>query len=379
MTEVFRAAAAEFRAGRDRQITPVAAEPVRFEFFPACDFADKPIPPRHWHVDDLVPGGTVTLLSGDGGTGKSLLAMQLAVATAMGGRWLGRDVAGGGALYLSAEDDRDELHRRLGDICASAGAGLADLDRLTLCPMAGEDALLASLDRATGALRPTALFRDLDARLASERPALMVLDTLADLFPGNENDRTQARQFVGMLRGLAIRHECAVLLLAHPSLSGLNTGSGTSGSTGWNNSVRSRIYLSRIVHDGFEADPDARVLRTMKANYGRTGGEISLRWQRGVFMADELETGLDRKASGAKAERIFLGLLRTFTEQGRRVNHAGGANYAPKVFAAHPKAEGMTKATLKGAMEALLERGAVTIGKDGPPSRMVTFLQMGAE
>ncbi|MCA3518508.1 MAG: AAA family ATPase, partial [Rhodobacter sp.] len=234
-------------AARDRQPTPVAAEPVLFDFFPARDLADKPIPPRHWHVDDLVPGGTVTLLSGDGGTGKSLLAMQLAVATAIGGRWLGQDVAGGGALYLSAEDDRDELHRRLSDICASAGAGLADLDRLTLCPLAGEDALLASLDRATGALRPTALFRDLDARLASERPALMVLDTLADLFPGNENDRAQARQFVGMLRGLAIRHECAVLLLAHPSLAGLSTGTGTSGSTGWNNSVRSRIYLSRIV------------------------------------------------------------------------------------------------------------------------------------
>jgi hypothetical protein len=256
MNERFREAAVEFRAGRDRQITPVAAEPVRFEFFPACDFADKPIPPRHWHVDGLVPGGTVTLLSGDGGTGKSLLAMQLAVATAMGGRWLGQDVAGGGALYLSAEDDRDELHRRLGDICVSAGARLADLDRLTLCPLAGEDGLLASLDRATGALRPTALFRDLDARLASERPALVVLDTLADMFPGNENDRTQARQFVGMLRGLAIRHECALLLLAHPSLAGLNTGTGTSGSTGWNNSVRSRLYLSRITQDGYEADPD---------------------------------------------------------------------------------------------------------------------------
>jgi RecA-family ATPase len=121
------------------------------------------------------------------------------------------------------------------------------------------------------------------------------------------------------------------------------------------------------------------VLRTLKANYGPIGGEISLRWQGGVFRSEERETGLDRKASGAKAERVFLGLLRTFTEQGRRVNHAGGANYAPKVFAAHPKAEGMTKATLKGAMDALLGRGAVTIGRDGPPSRMVTFLQMGAE
>jgi RecA-family ATPase len=287
----------------------------------------------------------VTLLSGDGGTGKSLLAMQLAVATASGGRWLGQDVAGGGAMYLSAEDDRDELHRRLGDICVSAGARLADLDRLTLCPMAGEDALLAQLDRATGALRPTALFRDLDARLASERPALVVLDTLADLYPGDENNRAQARQFIGMLRGLAIRHECAVLLLAHPSLAGLNTGSGTSGSTGWNNSVRSRIYLSRIVQDGYEADPDARVLRTLKSNYGPIGGEISLRWQNGVFGAQEPATELDRVAGNAKAERVFIKLLRLLADQGRRVNTGGGQTYAPTVFENHPEAAGQSRLT----------------------------------
>jgi RecA-family ATPase len=375
MNERFREAAAEFRAGRDRHPTPVAAEPVRFEFFPACDFADKPIPPRHWHVDGLVPGGTVTLLSGDGGTGKSLLALQLAVATASGGRWLGQDVAGGGALYLSAEDDRDELHRRLGDICVSAGARLADLDRLTLCPLAGEDALLAAQDRATGALRPTALFRDLDARLASERPALAVLDTLADMFPGNENDRTQARQFVGMLRGLAIRHECALLLLAHPSLSGLNTGSGTSGSTGWNNSVRSRIYLSRIVQDGYEADPDARVLRTLKSNYGPIGGEISLRWQNGVFGAQEPATELDRVAGNAKAERVFIKLLRLLADQGRRVNTGGGQTYAPTVFENHPEAEGVNKRAFRSAMESLLRNGAITIEEDGPPSKRRQYLE----
>jgi hypothetical protein len=76
---------------------------------------------------------------------------------------------------------------------------------------------------------------------------------------GNENDRAQARQFIGMLRGLAIRHECAVLLLSHPSVAGIASGGGSSGSTAWNNSVRSRLYLSRVVgNDGFEANPDAR-------------------------------------------------------------------------------------------------------------------------
>ncbi|WP_369675560.1 AAA family ATPase, partial [Enterococcus faecium] len=94
-----------------------------------------------------------------------------------------------------------------------------------------------------------------------ERPALVGLDTLADLHSGQENDRTTARQFIGLLRGLAIRHGCAVVLLAHPSLTGMASGSGLSGSTAWNASVRSRLYLERVVQDGYEADPDRRVLR----------------------------------------------------------------------------------------------------------------------
>ena len=78
------------------------------------------------------------------------------------------------------------------------------------------------------------------------------------MYPANENDRAKVRQFVGILRGLALRQRCAVMLLGHPSLTGLNTGTGTSGSTAWNNSVRSRLYLERIVRDGYEPDPDKR-------------------------------------------------------------------------------------------------------------------------
>ena len=112
-------------------------------FFPASDLHGQPVPEREWLVPDLIPHRTVTLLSGDGGTGKSLLALQLAVAAATEGRWIGRDVTPGGVVYLSAEDDRDELHRRLADILAHEGGDFRDLDRLTLRSLAGEDALLA--------------------------------------------------------------------------------------------------------------------------------------------------------------------------------------------------------------------------------------------
>ncbi|MCU0909864.1 MAG: AAA family ATPase [Rhodobacteraceae bacterium] len=80
-----------------------AAAPDRASrFFTAADLEGRPVPERPWLVPDLVPSKTVTLFSGDGGTGKSLLALQLCAAVASGGAWLGLPVAQGRALMISA-------------------------------------------------------------------------------------------------------------------------------------------------------------------------------------------------------------------------------------------------------------------------------------
>jgi RecA-family ATPase len=323
-------------------------------FFPASDLDGQTVPVRQWLVLDLIPSGTVTMLGGDGGTGKSLLALQLAASVAHGGfPWLGHHPERGTAVFLSAEDDRDELHRRVADVARAEGVSLAEMRDLHLLSLAGEDALLATLG-PDGSINRTALANAVESYLVKHPSQLMVLDTLADLYPGNENDRAQARQFIGLCRGIAIRQNCAILLLSHPSLSGLNSGAGTSGSTAWNNSVRSRLYLERVIQDGYEPNPDARVMTAKKANYGRTGGEINMTWQDGVFVAEQVATGLDRVAASMKSERVFLKLLRLFTEQGRRVNAGGGQTYAPSVFSAHPDSEGINKRAFRSAMEGLL-------------------------
>lgn len=346
-------------------------------FFPASDYYGKEVPPRSWVASGLIPGKTVTILGGDGGTGKSLVALQLAVSMASGRTWLGREIATGPVIYISAEDDEDELHRRLADIARAEDLGLDELDQLTVRSLAGEDALIAATDARTGVMHSSPLYDEIDKEATRCEPVMIVLDTLADLFPGNENDRAQARQFIGLLRGIAIKHDCAILLLAHPSLTGLNSGSGSSGSTAWNNSVRSRIYFSRVIDDGYEADPDARILATKKANYGRVGEEIGVKWRDGVFVADAPDTGLDRLARSSKAERVFLRLLEETLSQGRKVNHAGGQNYAPNVFATHPDSEGCSRQALRSAMEKHLATGRIVVAEDGPPSRRRQFLDVG--
>ena len=330
-----------------------------------------PIPPREWHVEELVPAKTVTLLNGDGGTGKSLLGLQLAAATTQGGYWAGRAVnKPGRAVYFSAEDDVDELHRRLADIAAASNIRIADLTDLTIAPMAGKDALLAIPDGKSNVLKTTTLFTALDDLLRSVAPALYIIDTLADVFGGEENQRAQARQFVGVLRGLCIRHNTTALLLAHPSLAGMASGSGSSGSTAWNNSVRSRLYLERLKSDeGDEADSDLRVLRSVKANYGPLGQEIRLRWKAGAFTPHTIGDNVVQMASQSKAERVFLELLTAYESDGRYVSATPSANYAPALFAKDQRANGVRKPGFTDAMNRLFEAKKIALTSYGPPSR----------
>jgi RecA-family ATPase len=349
-------------------------------FYSAATLKGKAVPERDWLVPDMVPQKAVTLFSGDGGTGKSLLALQLAVAVVAGTSWVGKSVQRGTALLISAEDDDDELHRRLDDILRAEGRDYDDVSGLTLRSLAGEDALLAIETQMT--LTETALFAELEQRAAIDRPALIVIDTLADVYPANENDRAKVRKFIGMLRHLSIEHQCAVFLLGHPSLTGLNSGSGTSGSTAWNNSVRGRLYIHRIADDkGHEPDTDKRILATKKQNYGPTNTEIGITWRGGVFVADAQGTSVDRMAVEAKAERVFLKLLSEFGKEGRTVKSANATGYAPKDFAASGRAEGLSKSALHAAMERLFAKGTIveTLGGHGPPSKQTKRIVLSSD
>ena len=82
--------------------------------------------------------------------------------------------------------------------------------------------------------------------------------------------------------------------------------------------------MSRITEDGYEPDPNRRVLQTKKANYGPAGGEIHMTYTAGAFVAESQPRGLDRLAANAMAERVFLKLLGTIEKQGRYVSAQPG-------------------------------------------------------
>ena len=243
----------------------------------AGSFQGRGVPAREWNVEGLIPARTVTLLSGDGGVGKSLLALQLCVSTALSSSWCGLSVAQGSALFLTAEDEIPELHRRLDDIICGRYTGLAG--KLWLTSLCEEDAVLAVPRVPTGPMEPTRLYEALRRALIATKPKLLVLDSAADVFGGDEIKRNHVRGFIAMLRKLAIEFDCAVVLLSHPSQSGIATGGGSSGSTAWNNSVRSRLYFVRdIDRDGHEGDKDIRrtQFEKIKLRVGRCVNHTSI-------------------------------------------------------------------------------------------------------
>jgi RecA-family ATPase len=348
---------------------PSTAAPTQLHAKSLADFDGQAVPPRQWIVEGLIPDRNVTDLSGDGGTGKSILALQAGTAMATNTDWLGFPVVPGRVLYISCEDEMDEIRRRAEALCRQRDIRLGDLRNLFVVDMTLADGTeLAALEK--GRLALTAVFAGLEAKIAELRPKLVVLDTRADVFAGNEIDRAQVRLFVKALRRLCFQYDLAVLMLSHPSLTGMNSGSGQSGSTAWGNSVRSRLYLERPkASDDSVVDPDLRVLSTKKANYGAADTEVALRYVGGEFVAqrDGTLSGLGQQARERMVEERFLALLNEFELQGRNVSSATSATYAPALFAASDGKIG--KGQFRAAMERLFVARKIKVEQFGPPSK----------
>lgn len=319
------------RSGKDKNNELFELEDEMGIVCPANE-PDDYVPPRQWWAEGWVPMKQITLLTGDGGDGKTLLALQLLMAGSEARNTLGMDIKPGRVLYIGAEDDYDEFKRRQLDICDELGLDYLKLYDFKLYSLSGENALMASPDKHK-VMQPTELFEKVARYARLWKPVCIVWDTSANLYGGNEIDRGQVQQFVNILKRLAVELNGAGILLSHPSVAGMQSGAGTSGSTGWSNAVRARLYLTRP--QGDNVDPDMRVLRNMKSNYGKKGQEIYFKWDRGAFVLSD-KSKVEKPVGQMEllvAEKTFFACLETLTATEKSVREVKGVNYAPKIMA----------------------------------------------
>jgi hypothetical protein len=178
------------RAYRDSRDSRDTSPEVRQTSWTAAELLSTEFPEPKWAVPGLVAEG-ITVFAGAPKVGKSWLSFGLGIATATGGKALGRiDVDAGPALYLALEDTPRRLKSRLEKI--TAGDHPSGLDKLTIAtecpplPAGGEQRIASWLDKHS------------DARL-------VVIDVLAKVRGAASSDQPlYDRDYAAMTRAKVI-------------------------------------------------------------------------------------------------------------------------------------------------------------------------------
>lgn len=190
-------------------------------------------PKQEWLVEGLLPMAAPCLLAAYGGTGKGMLALDLALTVA--GRkstgfnlnlgadmWMGsRVVADGTAVILSAEDTKDDIHRRLCALDPTGKRREAAKGRLKIValPNAGGPFSLVQAQQYHQGYEVTdkyrALLRDLKR---FDNLKLLNIDPLASFTGIDVNTDSQGAQyFQGQIARLAEETGACVLVAHHMS------------------------------------------------------------------------------------------------------------------------------------------------------------------
>lgn len=241
------------------------------------------LPARPWLVENLLMDGQVTMVTGRGGDGKSLLALQLAMMVASKidfGWWQPRERRN--VLVLNAEDNIDEQRRRLLGACNVMGVDPRLLDG-RLFTMDRETLVLVHRDPEDGTVKPAPLYDRLAELIEEHRIGLVVIDPLVEAHINmDENSNVDMKELVLMLRRLARRREIP-LLIVHHSRKGATSGDqdGARGGSALVNACRVVVTVERMTAEEHGSirppEPKERYIRITgaKANYA---GRIGDRW-----------------------------------------------------------------------------------------------------
>jgi len=342
-----------------------------------------PLVPLQWIVEDFILAQTVNGLFGDGGIGKDLLLLQLAIAMTCGGKWLGRNVKQGRVMYFPVEDDDNELRRRENNITSyfsSLGCYHPVPETLKIVPLLGQQTVLAYNDPKSGIVQPTPAYEAVCKMIEEFRPELVIVGNRVNIFAVNQNDDAQARQCIQWLSAICKCYQTGIIMPGHVSLARSGADQGTSGSVQWSNGPRMRLYLRKPKADKDseqDDDPTARELEVMKANWAATGIVASMNWSEGVFKPDRIEvTSLTpekekEKDPGAldledeeEVLRLLDGLVKGQHVSPERTSHSN----VYKEFSKRGRFRGH-RGRLEAAVKRLYDKGTIDTRVEGPPSR----------
>lgn len=179
-------------------------------------------PERQYLVKDIFPLAVPVIVAGQGGVGKSYMLADAALKIA---EWDGRGApprafggdlaAHGRVVVISAEDDWDELHRRIDELDPTGERRERAGDRLMLVPFSAIGGAALIKETSMG-LEITEAFHTLRDKLrAIPDLRLVVLDPLSVFFHINQNDTSQAYTTMSTLGALSSELGATVAAVHH--------------------------------------------------------------------------------------------------------------------------------------------------------------------
>lgn len=311
----------------ETEATPPRPEPL-LKPVSVVDVLTNPAPPPAFVWDGYLPRGVVALFGAHGGTGKSTIALMLAVATVTGRPLFGVATEQSPAVFVSLEDGAGIVRHRLAGICRAWGIDPLALADLHIVDGTENPELFAADNRSAGDV--TSTYVELTRLVQSTGAGLVVVDNASDSFGGDEINRRQVRAFMRSLAQVARLTDCAVVLLAHVDKGTSRNrkaegGEGYSGSTAWHNSARSRLFMARD-------ESGLLALEHQKSNLGQMREPISLVWPEGglPMLATDVPDfyELPAKAQGRADDSAAAALLVLLAEFEGREQYASPAPQA---------------------------------------------------
>ena len=172
----------------------------------------QPIPPIDWVVEGLLSRSSVSLLVGEPGSKKTYLVLDCGVCVAMGKHWLQFPTSRDTVLLIDEEGGNSRTRRRLSQVMRAH------------CADASIPFQYTSLEQFN--LRDPLDVAHIEALVHEVQPALVIIDALADIMPGaDENSVKDVHPVFQALRGIADRHQCAVVVIHHANKAGGYRGS----------------------------------------------------------------------------------------------------------------------------------------------------------
>lgn len=167
------------------------------------------MPSPEWLIDGILPQGAVAALYGPPETFKSFVGLDIGLCVATDLAWHGREAQHGMVLYIAAE----------------GGAGIAKRVRAWL----QHHGIKASRANVSWMIEAVSVFAGSDdlerlqmrlEREVGEQPVLVIIDTLARCFVGDENQQEDMGAFVAGLDLIRKEYGATVLAIHHTNLGG---------------------------------------------------------------------------------------------------------------------------------------------------------------